>query len=131
VQNELPTLLDAVGRAIDRASFADPQSLSPDADAFIELGVYNGVVASAHKAIKRASRTVAELTADESVRRIVTSHFARLAVVTAAFDQQLQEAVGPGGSAPLWPTAPTTVWVPRNSAEPVTCPSTSHLDQPA
>ncbi len=94
VQNELPTLLDAVGRAIDRASFADPQSLSPDADAFIELGVYNGVVSSAHKAIKRASRTVAELTADEGVRRTVNSHFARLDVVTAAFDRQLQEAVG-------------------------------------
>ncbi|GIG48571.1 putative bifunctional diguanylate cyclase/phosphodiesterase [Dactylosporangium siamense] len=94
VQNELPLLLDAVGRATDRASFADPRSLSPDADAFIELGVYNGVVASAHKAIKRASRSVEDLTADEAVRRTVKSHFARLDVVTAAFDRQLQEAVG-------------------------------------
>jgi diguanylate cyclase (GGDEF)-like protein len=93
VQNQLPLLLDVVGRATDRASFADSRTLPTDADAFIQLGVYNGMVSSAQKAIKRAARTIAERTADDTVRRVVQSHFARLDVVTSAFGRQLQETV--------------------------------------
>jgi diguanylate cyclase (GGDEF)-like protein len=94
VQNELPLLLDTVGRVTDRASFADPRSLTADADAFIELGVYNGVLSTAHDAVARATRIVAETTADDAVRQVILGHFARLDAVTAAFDHQLQTAVG-------------------------------------
>jgi diguanylate cyclase (GGDEF)-like protein len=94
VQNELPLLLDTVGRVTDRASFADAHSLTADADAFIELGVYNGILTTAHHAIGRATRIVAATTSSAEVRRVVLDHFDRLDAVTAAFDQQLQAAVG-------------------------------------
>ncbi len=75
VQNELPLLLDTVGRVTDRASFADVHSLTADADAFIELGVYNGILTTAHRAIGRAARIVADTTANVEVRRVVLDHF--------------------------------------------------------
>ena len=93
VQGRLPVLLDIAGRATDRAAFADSGSLRATSDGFIELGVYNGVLSNTHKAIQRAARTVAARTANAGVRRTVLDHFARLDVVTTAFDQRLREAV--------------------------------------
>jgi diguanylate cyclase (GGDEF)-like protein len=94
MQNQLPLLLDTVGRVTDRASFAAPGSLTPDSDAFIELGVYNGIIGAAHHSIARAVATIADTTANDKVGGVVTGHFARLDAVTAAFDEQLQSAVG-------------------------------------
>jgi diguanylate cyclase (GGDEF)-like protein len=93
MQSRLPLLLDYAGRATDRAAFTDSASLEANSDGFIELGVYNGVVSSTHKAIDRAVRTIAAETGDLEVRQVVLDHFGRLDVVTAAFDAQLRATV--------------------------------------
>jgi len=93
VLRQLPLLLDITGRATDRAAFADSPSLGANSDGFIELGTYSGVVSNARKAIERAVQTIAARTDDANLRGVVVDHFARLDVVTAAFDEQLRAAV--------------------------------------
>jgi diguanylate cyclase (GGDEF)-like protein len=92
LQFRLPVLLDVAGRVSDRAVFMETTALA-GSDTFIDLGVFNGVVANTHRAITRAARTVVERTRNPEVRRVAADQYYRLHAVVAAFEEQIRGVV--------------------------------------
>jgi diguanylate cyclase (GGDEF)-like protein len=127
LQFRLPVLLDTAGRSVDAATVArENGSGAAQTDAYIEVGLYNGVLASTRKAIGQAVRTVVAHTADPEVRSRAVDRFTELDTAAGTLGDTLYTGVESHSLSAITPHSADTA---RSAAADVAAGTAAWLDR--
>jgi diguanylate cyclase (GGDEF)-like protein len=93
LQFRLPLLLDTTSRAVDRAVLAQLEPSVTATDVFIDLGLYNGVISSQHKAVSTAVGKVVNHTSGDGARLHIPDQLRHMSGAASMLTDALTVAV--------------------------------------